>query len=136
MRRLLGQIVFILLIPLLPATVGVFTFPLKEARQSLQKEGEIRLAEALALQPLWIDARSQSEFAAGHIPEAILLNEDDWDAQLGVLLERWDFEQPLVVYCSSQTCDASHKVADRLKADLGFESIYVLQGGWETWQNR
>ena len=30
---------------------------------------------------LWIDARSDVEFSRDHIPEALPLNEDHWDAQ-------------------------------------------------------
>ena len=137
MTRLRLQVVLILLIPVLPAgIVAVTVFPLSDAKASLLAEGELTLDEALALEPLWIDARSAEEHAAGHIPGALLLNEDDWDKGFAALLDAWDFEQPLVIYCSSQTCDASHAVAERLKNHLRFDQIYVLQGGWETWQSR
>jgi len=126
----------ILLLPLFPAALTGFIFPLAEARASLQREGELTLQEAIALQPLWVDARSEAEYTAGHIPQALLLNEDAWDSGFFALLENWDLQQPIVVYCSSRTCDASHAIAERLKTDLDFEQVYVLQGGWEAWQNR
>lgn len=37
---------------------------------------------------LWIDARSESEFSKGHVPGALLLNEDDWSRKIAGVLEK------------------------------------------------
>ena len=43
-----------------------------------EKEG-ITVEQALELpNPTFVDARSRDSFVAGHIPGAILLNEDEW----------------------------------------------------------
>lgn len=98
-------------------------------------EGEIRLADALLVdEVLWIDARSKSEYLEGSIPNAVLLNEDQWGNLLPEFLSVWQPEHAVVVYCSSQTCQASHSLADRLKGELGLEEVFVLKGGWEAWQ--
>ena len=83
---------------------------------------------------LWVDARPEEAFARGHIPGAILLNEDEWDAQLRTFLTAWSPERKIVVYCSAQSCNASHAVAERLRNEAGLQNIYVLEGGWEGWQ--
>jgi rhodanese-related sulfurtransferase len=83
---------------------------------------------------LWVDARPEEAFARGHIPGAILLNEDEWDAQLRTFLTAWSPERKIVVYCSAQSCNASHAVAERLRNEAGLKNIYVLEGGWEGWQ--
>ena len=49
---------------------------------------------------LWIDARSEEEFARGHVPGAIQFNEDNWDGLLREVLAAWTPERKLIVYCS------------------------------------
>ena len=83
---------------------------------------------------LWIDARAEEQFAGGHVPGAMLLNEDDWNTLLPKVLAVWSPGRKLVVYCSRQTCNASHEVAERLRNEAGLKNVFVLQGGWEEWQ--
>ena len=85
---------------------------------------------------LWIDARPEEEFARGHVPGAILLNEDEWNSLLPALLTAWSPERKLVVYCSRQNCNASHVVAERLRNEAELKNVFVLDGGWEEWQKR
>ncbi|MDA0348256.1 MAG: rhodanese-like domain-containing protein [Verrucomicrobia bacterium] len=97
-------------------------------------EGEISLNDALALEnKTWIDARGDQAFEEAHIPDAILLNEDHWNELFETFIISWDGVSTLVVYCDSRTCAASHGVAERLKASLGTEDIFVLKGGWQSW---
>ena len=105
------------------------------APEDALQEGEIRLEDAAASRSpvLWIDARSQSEFDQGHISGAVLLNEDDWDDLLPAVLEAWMPGRPLVVYCGSEGCRASHEVAERLRVEAGLPDVHVLKGGWEAW---
>ena len=83
---------------------------------------------------LWVDARPAEQFEREHIPEAVSLNEDQWDELLPQMLATWSPERQIVVYCSSQSCAASHEVARRLRDEAGLKNIYVLHGGWEGWQ--
>jgi rhodanese-related sulfurtransferase len=85
---------------------------------------------------LWIDARPEEEFARGHVPGAMLLNEDEWNALLPALLTAWSPERKLVVYCGRQSCNASHAVAERLRNEAELKNVFVLEGGWEEWQKR
>jgi len=83
---------------------------------------------------LWIDARADEQFASGHVPGALQLNEDNWSGLLPKVLAAWSPERKLIVYCSRQTCNLSHDVAERLRNEDGLKNVYVLQGGWEEWQ--
>ena len=83
---------------------------------------------------LWVDARSRAEFERGHIPGAVLLNEQEWEGTLDAFLDAWRRDLKVVVYCSSASCDASHEVASRLKNEAQIANVFVLKGGWETWQ--
>lgn len=96
--------------------------------------GEIRLPDALALDPVWIDARTESEYETAHIPGAIHLAEDDWDGSLLRLMEVWVPGRTIVVYCSSADCGTSKRIAEALDGALGGVEIYSLQGGWDAWE--
>jgi rhodanese-related sulfurtransferase len=128
------------LILLLSGIAGVATaflhperLPFRES--GLIAEGEVTLAEAEAMEnALWIDARQAEAWAEAHIPGAILLNEDEWEALLPGFFEAWiDPDAPLIIYCDSRACGASHQIVDRLEREMGVTEAYVLHGGWETW---
>ena len=60
---------------------------------------------------LWIDARLRTEYEAGHVPNAILLNEQEADNLLFDLFDKLqDNTKPIVIYCGSDTCQASRKM--------------------------
>lgn len=84
---------------------------------------------------LWIDARPQEQFDAGHVPGALLLNEQKFEEQIVGHLEALQTNQkPIVVYCSAAKCDASRHVLERLRQLLPIENAFVLKGGWKAWQ--
>lgn len=98
--------------------------------------GEIRPADAQALDVIWLDARPREEFEAEHIPGALFFDEADWDAGLMQLMEAWLTEpRPIVVYCGSESCGTSQRVAERLREALPDAEIYSLKGGWDAWVN-
>jgi len=61
------------------------------------------------------------------------LNEDRWNDLIGPFLATWTPDKKVVVYCSSQSCNASREVARRLRDEAGLKDVFVLQGGWEAW---
>lgn len=84
---------------------------------------------------IWLDARPEDQFNAGHIPGALLLNEQKFEEQLVTYLDVLQTNtKPIVVYCSAAKCDASRHVLERLKQTLPIENAYVLKGGWKAWQ--
>lgn len=95
----------------------------------------VTVAQARAWGPgvIWVDARPDEEFARDHVPGAFLLNEDRWNELLPELIPRWSPDKKVVVYCSSQNCNASRDVARRLRKEAGLTNVFVLQGGWEEW---
>jgi len=99
------------------------------------RDGEVELAQtqSWADSVLWVDARPDVQFEQGHIPGAISLNEDRWNDLLPPMLAVWTPEKHVVVYCSSQSCAASHSIAKRLRDEAGLKNVVVLHGGWEEW---
>lgn len=99
--------------------------------------GEITLAAALRRQPppLWIDARAAAEYEADHMPNARLLNPENWSQSVPGVLEAWEPGRCAVVYCGTPGGQASREVAERLRAfQLG--PVFVLHGGWKAWSRR
>jgi len=104
--------------------------PLRNDEVSLQMIEERWKGEVL-----WIDARPQEQFDAGHVPGALLLNEQKFDEQLFALLDTLQTNQkPIILYCGAAKCDASRQVLLRLKQTLPVENAFVLKGGWTAWQ--
>lgn len=83
---------------------------------------------------LWVDARTLDEYRAGHLPGALPLSAEAWDAQLVELLMQWEPGRKVVVYCSRTECRTSAVVAARLRQDLGSPDVFHLVGGYEAWQ--
>lgn len=132
MRVALRQLLAILLAALIPAVATGLWHPRRPAWVS--DEVTVATATAWGGDVLWIDARPDADFARGHVPDAVPLNEDHWDDMLPGVLDRWDPDRKVVVYCSSLSCQTSHDVARRLREEAGMPNVFVLQGGWEAWQ--
>jgi 3-mercaptopyruvate sulfurtransferase SseA len=108
--------------------------PLPSVSQELEA-GEIRMADAKVLSAIWVDAGGMKKFEERHIPEALLLDEDDWDAGLFELMNTWLIEpRPIVIYCESEACGKSKRIAKRLRESLPDAEIYSLKGGNAAWQ--
>lgn len=77
---------------------------------------------------LVLDVREQSEYDAGHIPDAVLLPVGEIDAEHAgsVIPEK---NTTVLVYCRSG--NRSKTAAEKL-ADLGYTEIYEF-GGIDTW---
>ncbi len=76
-----------------------------------------------------IDVRTRREFESGYIPNAINMDfyADDFNSQLASL----PGDRPLMIYCHSGSRSAV--VIARL-ARMGYDQIYHLQGGIQSWR--
>lgn len=97
--------------------------------------GEIRPADAKTLGAIWLDARTLEAYEQAHVPNAIFFDEAAWDASLVELMNLWlAAPRPIVVYCGSEGCGTSQRIADRLRDALPEAEIYSLKGGWDAWK--
>ena len=76
--------------------------------------------------PLVLDVRTPEEYAAGHVPGAILIPHD----QLAMRLDALDRDRPIVVYCRTGRRSA---LAETLLRQRGHE-VSQLQGSWQGWK--
>lgn len=136
-RKLLRDCTVLLLFAALPALLAGWLHP-KRPAWNWSKPGvtEVELNEITRWSApiLWVDARSTQAYQTRHIPNAVPLNEDEWEDQLLGFLEIWQPNARIVVYCDSSACDASQAVALRLQRELKLTDIHVLKGGWTTWR--
>ena len=130
------QALLLIALALVPAIGEAIYFRDKVSWQSPDRSSEmvnLDQAKSWGTNAIWVDARPDNEFEQDHVPGAIRLNEDRWNELLPTLLAQWSLEKKIVVYCSSQSCNASREVARRLRNEAGLKDVFVLRGGWEEW---
>ena len=134
--RALRQALLLIALAFLPAIGEAIYFRDKVLWQSPVPASEmVKVAQARAWSDgaIWVDARPDNEFEREHVPGALLLNEDRWNELLPQFLAAWSPEKKVVVYCSTQGCNASREVARRLRNEAQLKDVFVLEGGWEEW---
>jgi len=85
---------------------------------------------------LWVDVRDQAAFESDHIPGALRLTAVEWDALVAPFLDQWDPEKSTIVYGKGDSDDDAHELAGRLAKELQLDGVFVLKGGWESWQQK
>ena len=97
--------------------------------------GEIKVVDARVIDAIWIDARPIEEYEESHVPGALFFSEGAWDASLIALMDVWlTGPRPIIVYCGSESCGTSRRIAARLREALPEAEIYSLKGGWDAWR--
>jgi len=133
-RTFARQAALLLALALLPAIVsGVVQLRWNAAEPLAPGEVKAATVREWGAKVQWVDARPRDKFAAGHIEGALLLNEDEWTKLVPAFLDAWDPDHPIVVYCDGGNCEASHRVAQRIREELKIGNVHVLKGGLPTW---
>lgn len=73
-----------------------------------------------------LDVREEWELKLGAIPNSLRLTSELLDE----ILETWEKDKPLLVYChfGIRSLDAASFLADR-----GFKNVFILKGGIDSW---
>jgi|TARA_B100000530_G_scaffold330894_1_gene274884 rhodanese-related sulfurtransferase len=107
------------------------------------REDEIMLDKVLEWEAdggvVWIDARSRESFDKSRVKGAYLLNEmEDFYSLLEPIWSEIQNKSdlPFIVYCSSESCLASRKVAEKLRESVGVSEVYILKGGEKSLTER
>jgi rhodanese-related sulfurtransferase len=133
---LVRQVLILAALALLPGVGQAIYFRDKVSWRSAVPASEmvtVDQARAWAGSVIWIDARPDNEFVRDRVPGALPLNEDRWSELLPQFLAAWSPGKKVVVYCSSEGCNASREVARRLRKEAQLPNVFVLEGGWEAW---
>ena len=117
MDRRMTRYVLVLLLGLSPLAAGA-------ARPPVAPAAVAELSNR-ADAPIVLDVRTPEEFAAGHVPGAVLIPYDQLPARLGELdRSRW-----VLVYCKS---GRRAGIAEELLVKEGFE-VRQIDGSWLRW---
>lgn len=101
--------------------------------------GDISIEEAVRLfeegAVLFVDARSEADYRAGHIKGAVNIPDLDFENHIGSFLEKTAAETVLITYCEGDSCTLSKSLAEKLSL-AGFENVFHLKNGWGQWKER
>ena len=107
------------------------------ASSEIEGATPITLAEALEKlknsSAVFIDARSEDDFKAGHIKSALNLQEKDLDTWMPDFFDKTPPETPLITYCSGPRCHLAESLAARLY-EIGYANVRYMPAGWPAWQ--
>lgn len=78
-----------------------------------------------------VDVLAEDHFEEEHIPDAVNIPLDQIAEEV---LDRFDKDDDLVVYCASESCQASPKAAEKLES-LGFEDVKDYEPGIKGWKD-
>lgn len=81
---------------------------------------------------LFLDARSDFEFALGRVRGALNLPPNQFDWRLDELRPRLEAAPVLVTYCDGEKCPLGAELAELLRS-AGFLDVRVLKNGWSMW---
>lgn len=82
--------------------------------------------------PIWIDPRTPSSYAAGHIPGAVSMPFGSGDFE-DVARETLGDRNPILVYGDGFQDILSDAASKRL-IEIGFKNVYTLRGGIQQWE--
>ena len=82
---------------------------------------------------LFIDARHEFDYQAGHIRGAVNIALNKFDTHL-TRLNKISKDKLLIVYCDGAECNSSIELAVKLM-ESGFTNVKVFFGGWQEWNS-
>lgn len=95
-----------------------------ELREIMEASGKVPVINVLP----------PESFAEAHIPGShnVPVGDPNFERQVEDLVDTKS--DPVVVYCASESCDASPKAARKLEG-AGFSEVMDFQGGMEAWKD-
>ena len=83
---------------------------------------------------LFVDARDDDSFDAGHIPGALQIDHYYIEQYLPDVLPAAFTAQKVIVYCNGGKCEDSILVCnDLLDESVEWENLLLFKGGWKEW---
>lgn len=83
---------------------------------------------------IFVDARDDEHYQAGHIPGAFQLDHYHPERYLATVLPACQAAQKIVVYCKGGSCEDSEQTAIFLRdAGISKDRLFVYAGGFDEW---
>lgn len=96
---------------------------------------EMASLTSLANPPVIFDTRYDGDMSYGHLPGASALPVDLSQAEVAQRVENIPRDRTIVVYCQSQGCLFSDRMAVVLTG-FGFTDVQIYRDGWVGWQEK
>jgi len=112
-------------LPLIYQTIRI------EPGSYLNTEQALRIYRAGAA--IFIDARSEEEFRAGHIRNAINLPQTWPRNKKMAVFTKLPLNENIIVYCANSDCSGAERLAGEI-AFYGFKYVSVYVDGFHGWQ--
>ncbi len=106
-------------------TIDAIEYAAAQYREVGAREAATLIAN---VHPVILDVRTEREFAAGHLEDAVLIPVQDFQRRLGELVTHK--QDPVLVYCASGNRST---VAAKLLVDAGFVQVANLRRGIAEW---
>ncbi|HNW59890.1 MAG TPA: rhodanese-like domain-containing protein [bacterium] len=123
-------------VALRPAGAAIAGIAAWEESERAEQPRPISLAQLQLLlgreAALLLDARSRDEYRAGHLPGAVSLPYENWNAEMAQV-DQLPHDRWLVCYCDGGGCELSEHLGLEL-VGRGFKKVAVYRGGIEEWQ--
>jgi rhodanese-related sulfurtransferase len=98
---------------------------------------ELTWSEVKALLPnnaiVLVDARPMEYYRVGRIPGAVALPLAQFNTSIAAFEATYPRNTPLVVYCTSPSCEQAHWEAEALIGAHGFNNVRLMPGGYEEY---
>lgn len=86
---------------------------------------------------VFVDARKDDAFEAGHIPGAIQADHYQLDDYIDNLKERVVAADKIIVYCNGGDCeDSKFMCGDLLELGVELKALFLYTGGWKEWEQK
>ena len=83
---------------------------------------------------MFIDARSQNHYQAGHIPGSLNLSVSNFEISSHEVLKGLPKNSWIITYCSGSSCQSSIHVARMLIEKHGYTRTQAFYEGWSAWK--
>jgi rhodanese-related sulfurtransferase len=80
---------------------------------------------------LFVDARLDFDYQAGHIKGAISVPLKEYNVKRNAL-DAIQLDRLIIAYCDGAECNSSIELAVKLR-DEGFKNVRIFFGGWHEW---
>lgn len=86
---------------------------------------------------VFVDARNDHEYEAGHIPGAVQADHYRLEDYVDMLLDHAESAEKIIVYCNGGNCeDSIFLCSDMLDFEVPCDRMYLYPGGWQEWADK
>lgn len=87
-----------------------------------------------AKRAVFVDARNPENYTEAHIPGAINVPPEQFEADVEPFMNRIPPDQEVILYCDGPGCHLAETLSVLMK-EMGYEKLSLFLDGWRGWEN-